>query len=350
MIAIHGLNDTKYLMQINEDQLYALLISSLLSNKEWTFKFKSNENSVNKILIEDYLKRFEPSRYNDILIILKKYIPLFVDSRIISTIQNPNNNLDAHSDEIWVTCMSYLTQAGIDLVNAQKMIFNIDYQNIPLYAPKYVHLPNELLRDLGNVVKLKLEDMSISQEEVISIPYNISSYESDMVTTIYSKNMNQKFKQFSLELKTLILQDDTTSQNKYNKELLSTKDFPLFLTTMMIELFNIITLGILFHLENQLCLLGNVDVFRFPITFKGLNFTINDIQDFRLDATNMDVGASTISSLIEEANLFLSNQHTKNKKQKTFRNALIGTTALGIAYMLFANRQKDDDYDDYEDD
>jgi hypothetical protein len=51
MIAIHGLNDTKYLMQINEDQLYALLISSLLSNKEWTFKFKSNENSVNKILI-----------------------------------------------------------------------------------------------------------------------------------------------------------------------------------------------------------------------------------------------------------------------------------------------------------
>lgn len=350
MIAIHGLNDTKYLMQINEDQLYALLISSLLSNKEWTFKFKSNENSVNKILIEDYLKRFEPSRYNDILIILKKYIPLFVDSRIISTIQNPNNNLDAQSDEIWVTCMSYLTQAGIDLVNAQKMIFNIDYQNIPLYAPKYVHLPNELLRDLGNVVKLKLEDMSISQEEVISIPYNISSYESDMVTMIYSKDMNQKFKQFSLELKTLILQDDTTSQNKYNKELLSTKDFPLFLTTMMIELFNIITLGILFHLENQLCLLGNVDVFRFPITFKGLNFTINDIQDFRLDATNMDVGASTISSLIEEANLFLSNQHTKNKKQKTIRNALIGTTALGIAYMLFANRQKDDDYDDYEDD
>lgn len=350
MIAIHGLNDTKYLMQINEDQLYALLISSLLSNKEWTFKFKSNENSVNKILIEDYLKRFEPSRYNDILIILKKYIPLFVDSRIISTIQNPNNNLDAQSDEIWVTCMSYLTQAGIDLVNAQKMIFNIDYQNIPLYAPKYVHLPNELLRDLGNVVKLKLEDMSISQEEVISIPYNISSYESDMVTMIYSKDMNQKFKQFSLELKTLILQDDTTSQNKYNKEVLSTKDFPLFLTTMMIELFNIITLGILFHLENQLCLLGNVDVFRFPITFKSLNFTINDIQDFRLDATNMDVGASTISSLIEEANLFLSNQHTKNKKQKTIRNALIGTTALGIAYMLFANRQKDDDYDDYEDD
>jgi hypothetical protein len=206
------------------------------------------------------------------------------------------------------------------------------------------------LRDLGNVVKLKLEDMSISQEEVISIPYNISSYESDMVTMIYSKDMNQKFKQFSLELKTLILQDDTTSQNKYNKEVLSTKDFPLFLTTMMIELFNIITLGILFHLENQLCLLGNVDVFRFPITFKSLNFTINDIQDFRLDATNMDVGASTISSLIEEANLFLSNQHTKNKKQKTIRNALIGTTALGIAYMLFANRQKDDDYDDYEDD
>ena len=251
MIAIRGLSDTKYLMQINEDQLYAFLISSLLSNKEWTLKFKSNENSINKILIEDYLKRFEPSRYHDILTILKKYVPLFVDSRIISTIQNPNNNLDSPSDEIWVTCMSYLTQAGVDLVTAQKMIFNIDYQNIPLYVPKYIHLPNELLRDLGNVVKLKLEDLSISQDEVISIPYNISSYELDMVSTIYNKDMNQKFKQFSLELKTLIIQDDTTSQNKYNKDLLALKDFPLFLTTMMIELFNIITLGILFHLENH---------------------------------------------------------------------------------------------------
>lgn len=333
-------------MQINEDQLYAILISSLLSNKEWTLKFKSNENSTNKIIVEDYLKKFDSKRYMDLLNILKKHIPLFVDSRIISTIQNPKNNLDTPSDELWVTCISYLTQANVDPLESQNIIFDVDYQNIPLYIPKYVHLPNGLMKELNQVIKLKLEDMSVSEGDVVSIPYNISSYDEDIVSVIYGKDVNQRFKQFCLELKSVILQDEASSQHRYNKDLMDSKDFPQFLISMIIVLFDIVSLGILFFIENQVFPNGNIDTVKFPITFKSKNFTINDIQDFVLDMANTDVGTNTISNVIKNNSLFLSNQYEKTKKQKTIRNAILGTTALGLAYMLFNNKTDDSDEDE----
>ncbi len=360
MLAL-GSEITPSIMTIDKNQLYAILISNFLSEKEWLDFYQAPLSVGNKILVEEFLYKCDLSRYGDLYAVLDQYIPSIIQYRLESTILSPKNNLDMSPDDLWMIIVKIVLQSNQGWENIQHILNKINYQTIPIAFPKYIMIPSEIAKSLQYTIKQKLKDVKISNQAKADLPSKISYYPKSISQILLQRPTASIVKDLLADIINVIVADSGRQSCLYSTRLISTDNQQKLLEPLLRQMFDIINLSILLFVEKEIDPITIIHRKNMQLAFEklgGIYTKPNHFNQFSglksgYSNTNLSTPLSTqeedhqnIQSLSEQTNINIQQKSKSVLKNDGVQKALLGGAAIGLTYFLLNSNKKDDEYDD----
>ena len=346
------------LMDLNKDSLYSIIIAFFLSSQEWTDFYQTTSTTSNKMIVEEYIHRFDPSRYSDLLEVVSKYTPILIQARLNSTILSNKNSLEFNSDDLWIIAINILTQAGYSWNDIPNIIQKINYQNIPIIIPKYIQLPGNVHKSLQYAIKQKLKNIKLPNNQNADIQNKGIYYPKNIYSILSQRYNNQVIKKMYDDISRVILADMGNSYNRHSHHIISEQFKDTLIETFLRYIFDTVTIGTLVFLERQIDPVNVIHQRNLQLAmeklggiykkqeyhnqFENVNPDYIANVNLALPLSTQDDDNSNINSITNNISNSLQPKNKSLFKNERVQKALLGGAAIGLTYLLM-NKQDSED-------
>jgi hypothetical protein len=359
MLAL-GSEITPSIMTIDKNQLYGILVSNFLSENEWIDSYQAPPNIGNRILVEEFFHKCDLSRYSDMCMVLDRYIPNIIQSRLESTILSNKNNLDMNPDDLWMIVVKIILQSNQGWDHIKTILNKITYQTLPLAFPKYIMIPSDIAKSLNYTIKQKLKDIKISNQSKADLPSKINYYPKSISQVLLQRPSASVIKDFLADITNVILSDSGRQSCLYATRLISSENQSKMLEPLLRQVFDILNLSVLLFVEKEIDPITIIHQKNMQLAFEklgGLYRKQNHFNQFsgllpNYFNSNLTIPLSTqdddnqnLQMLNDQTNVVIQQKQKSILKNDGVQKALLGGAAIGLTYLLL-NSNKDEAYDD----